>query len=83
MLLYRANLKKCSMYRQVIFRFFKQVTNNPPPNSTHTEEYKIIKRDLVKLFILNFFYLSFLLALYFINQKSHYLDRWFAHIFHF
>jgi len=56
---------------------------NSSSNSIHTEEYKIIKHDLLKVVILNLVYLSLLLALYFTNQKSHYLDKWFAQIFHF
>lgn len=51
--------------------------------SPHSQEYKIIKRDLIKLLILNSFYLALLLALYFINQKSQFLDNWFAAVLKF
>lgn len=44
----------------------------------HGQEYKIIKRDLIRLLILNSFYFALLLALYFANQKSQFLDNWFA-----
>ena len=59
------------------------------PNETsvsagiHADEYQIIKHDLIKVLILNLFYLSAVLALYFTNLKSHYLEIWFAKIFRF
>lgn len=49
----------------------------------HEHEYKIIKRDLIRLLILNCAYLAALLALYFSNQKTHFLENWFARLLHF
>ena len=50
---------------------------------THEQEYKIIRRDLYKVLALNSAYLIILLALYFTNRNSHYLDNWFAKVLHF
>lgn len=52
-------------------------------NMPHAAEYRIIKMDLVKVIILNAAYLAVILALYYSNQKSHFLDNWFARILHF
>jgi hypothetical protein len=49
----------------------------------HAAEYRIIKMDLIKVIILNAVYLAVILALYFSNQKSHFLDNWFARLLHF
>ena len=46
-------------------------------------EYSIIKADLIKVLVLNFFYLIIFLVLYFSNQKSHFLDIWFSKMLHF
>ena len=50
---------------------------------SHEAEYRIIKFDLIKVIILNAVYLVVILALYFTNLKSGYLDNWFAKILHF
>ena len=50
---------------------------------SHEAEYRIIKLDLIKVLILNTLYLGVILSLYFANQKSQFLDRWFARILHF
>lgn len=49
----------------------------------HESEYRIIKFDLIKVIILNAVYLAVILFLYFSNQKSHFLDNWFAKVLHF
>jgi hypothetical protein len=49
----------------------------------HADEYRIIKHDLIKVLILNLIYLSAVLALYFSNLKSNYLEIWFAKVFRF
>lgn len=43
----------------------------------HSAEYKVIKHDLIKLVLLNILYLGLVLTLYFTNQQSRYLERWF------
>jgi hypothetical protein len=43
----------------------------------HVAEYKIIKHDLLKVLILNIVYLAGVLALYYSNAKTHYLERLF------
>jgi hypothetical protein len=50
---------------------------------SHQAEYQIIKADLLKVVILNAVYLAIILFLYFGNQKSHFLDNWFAKLLHF
>jgi len=49
----------------------------------HTGEYAIIKRDLIRVIMLNVIYLAGVLALYFSDAKYHYLEAWFGKIFHF
>ena len=50
---------------------------------SHTQEYRIIKHDLIKVVVLNAIYLVALLALYYSDQHTHYLETWFSHILHF
>lgn len=50
---------------------------------SHEAEYAIIRRDLIKVVILNLVYLALILALYFANRKSGFLDHWFAKVLHF
>jgi|GEM_PF-2942060 len=47
------------------------------------QEYELIKKDLYKVLVLNALYLAAILVLYFTDQKSHYLQNWFAKILHF
>lgn len=55
----------------------------PSASLSHEAEYKIIKFDLIKVLILNLFYLVVLLGLFYGNQSSHFLDNWFAKILRF
>ena len=50
---------------------------------SHNEEYFVIKHDLLRVLLLNVLYLGAVLVLYFTNQKTHYLETWFAKVFHF
>ena len=45
-------------------------------------EYSIIKKDLVRVVILNLVYLAAVLVLFFANSKSHFLERWFDSLIH-
>lgn len=47
-----------------------------------SEEYSIIQRDLLRVVILNALYLTGILALYYTNLRTHYLEHWFSTIFH-
>lgn len=47
----------------------------------HVAEYKIIKHDLFKVLGLNILYLGAVLAVYYSNQQSHFLDKLFLSIF--
>ena len=58
-------------------------TSLPASVSSHTAEYHVIKHDLYRLIILNLIYLTVLMAVYFSNQKNHYIDQWFARVLHF
>jgi hypothetical protein len=51
--------------------------------TSHEAEYRIIKSDLIKVVILNAVYLVVILALYYGNQRSGFLDNWFAKVLHF
>lgn len=50
---------------------------------SHVAEYKIIKHDLIKVVILNALYFAGVIALYFSNKQSGFLEKWFAKIFNF
>ena len=50
---------------------------------SHAAEYRVIKFDLVKVLVLNVIYFAAILALYYGNQHSHFVDNWFAKLLHF
>lgn len=50
---------------------------------SHEVEYRIIRKDLIKVLVLNAVYLALILALYFSDRKTHYLEHWFGKILHF
>ena len=52
-------------------------------DAQHSEEYSVIKHDLIRVIALNAIYLAALLAVYFTNEKSQYLDRILGHWLHF
>ncbi len=60
---------------------FQQTQSNA--GLSHDAEYKIIKFDLIKVVILNLVYLIGILALYYANQRSGFLDAWFSKVLHF
>ena len=56
---------------------------NSPQKATNSAdlqaaEHVIIKHDLLKVVALNVIYLAGLLALFFANNKSHFLEAWFS-----
>ncbi len=59
------------------------VYSQAPTSLSHEAEYRIIKFDLIKVVILNLVYFAVLVLLYLGNQRSHFLDNWFARILHF
>jgi hypothetical protein len=59
------------------------ITGHPGATLSHETEYGIIKMDLVKVVILNAVYLAAILALYYSNKQSHFLDNWFARLLNF
>lgn len=63
--------------------FYQQAAATNSPGAAHAAEYRIIKHDLFKVLILNVIYLAAVLAVYFTNSKSHYLEHWFGKVFHF
>ena len=50
-------------------------------SSSEAAEYKIIGHDLARVLILNALYLAGLLIIYYTNQDSHYLERFFSGVF--
>lgn len=59
------------------------MTTSTHQNFEHAEEYKIIKHDLVRVLLLNLAYLGGILALYYANRNSLFLERWFSRLFNF
>ena len=51
--------------------------------TSHEQESRIIKSDLIKVLVLNTLYLAFMIVLYVTNNRNHFLDSWFAKILHF
>ncbi len=45
----------------------------------HAAEYRHIRHDLIKVVLLNAIYLAAVLALYYANKQSHFLESWAAH----
>ncbi len=77
---------------ELAYLLIKQLmSKNNPKNSQvssvdagiHAAEYRIIKHDLIRVVILNLVYLAAVLALYYTNLKSGYLETLFTKIFHF
>jgi hypothetical protein len=55
-----------------------------PSNSganQHAEEYRIIRTDLIRVLIVNAIFLAAVLAVYFTNQQSNYLEQIYNKIF--
>ena len=50
---------------------------------TQVEEYAIIRKDLQRVLFLNLLYLIIILAVFFTNQKTQYLQHFFGKLFHF
>jgi hypothetical protein len=65
------------------YKHFQSQPSGQASIFSHEAEYKIIKFDLIIVVILNAVYLAGILALYYGNQHSHFLDNWFAKVLHF
>lgn len=50
----------------------------PTISHEHAAEYNVIKWDLIRLAIFNVVVLGAVLAVYYTNLQSHYLERWFS-----
>ena len=50
-------------------------------DQSHAAEYLIIRNDLIRLVVLNTIFLVGMLALYYTNSRSHYLEQWFKFLF--
>lgn len=61
---------------------FQQQNSSPAPtpstSSAYNSEYKIIRMDLVRVAVLNLFFLAVVLAVYFTNKQSGYLEKLFT-----
>ncbi len=61
-------------------------SSSPSPSSSagetladvHGTEYKVIKHDLIKVLVINAIFLAGVLALYYTNLQSGYLEKWFS-----
>ena len=62
-----------------------QFNNGPKMSQTDAQsgEYRIIKHDLLRVVILNALFLAAVLALYYTNLHSQYLEKFFGKILHF
>lgn len=60
------------------FSFSGSASQNTSLSSEQVIEYKIIKKDLIRLAILNIVFLGIVLAVYYTNQDSQYLSKWFS-----
>lgn len=56
--------------------------SEPSHGLADTAEYQVIGRDLARVIVLNILYLAGLIALYYTNHSSHYLERLFSNVFH-
>jgi hypothetical protein len=54
-----------------------------PTGMDQSGEYRIIKHDLIRVLALNIIVLGAVLALYYYNLHTHYLDNWAAKLLHF
>ncbi len=61
---------------------WQAATPSVPANTGLFEEYVLIKRDLYKIFAINILFLGAMLALYYTNRNTHYLDNWFSQHIH-
>ncbi len=59
---------------------FRDAFASPSPTISHEHagEYNIIKWDLIRLGIFNAIVLAAVLTVYYTNQQSQYLERWFS-----
>ncbi len=64
-------------------KYFQEVNGIKHAGLTQQTEHAIIKHDLIRVIILNTIYLAGLLALYYSNLRTHYLERWFEKILRF
>jgi hypothetical protein len=52
-----------------------------PVLATYEAEYAVIKSDLLRVGIINALFLVGILSLYYVNQQSGFLERWFQKLF--
>ena len=68
-------------------RQFNQSSANysaaPAGSNELVAEYHIIRHDLIRVVVVNLVFLAAVLALYYTNLHSGYLERWFDKILHF
>ncbi len=65
-------------------KFQNQVSTPSPAaaaGNMHAGEYRIIRNDLIRVAILNLLFLAAVLALYFTNKQSGYIERIFNQLF--
>lgn len=50
-------------------------------SASHAAEYRGIRNDLIRVVVLNVIILAAVLAIYFTDQKSHYLEQIYSRLF--
>lgn len=62
----------------------KKHSNNEHGSSAgEAAEYRIVKRDLVKIVILSVLFMVIILGLYYLNQQNGAVDSWFSQFLYF
>ncbi len=53
----------------------------PSPVSSHAAEYRGIRNDLIRVVVLNVIFLAAVLAVYYTDRNSHYLEQIYNRLF--
>ncbi len=63
----------------------KQISGNHFSAHSFTQEAEqaVIKHDMIRVILLNVIYLAGLLAVFYTNKNTHYLENFFGKVFHF
>ncbi len=59
----------------------ESAAGTPSISNAHALEYRIIRNDLIRVVVLNVLFLAVVLAVYYTDQQSHYLQRIYNQIF--
>jgi len=62
---------------------YKNYSQDSTEEYLEKEEFQLIKKDLIKVVLLNAFFLALIFGLYFYNVKNNFLDNWLKDVFYF